>query len=246
MRRFLILLVAWLALVAPAVGYPSESLRLPPTVSHYRYFPGDVDRPPTILAWQIDAYWRFPFPDYFAAITEVALWQDERNDCPTSLRTVDSYGLPVRKAGNTFWDDYANRGRIELNGQYDAKATLYHEGGHAAQHWAHLLPAGHPGSDPAGRIMHGVWVALPGPDTEEDFANGFRDYLLGQDRPFYRWFPAVLALWRPRATYIYDALFTSEGGVSFWQWWDHGRIRLERFDHYGRHLFWDGYRWTEV
>lgn len=88
--------------------------------------------------------------------------------------------------------------------------------------------------------MFAAWCSLPGPDDEESFANTVRDHLLGVTwSPFVRWFPQVLALWRPRTSYISDPIFATDGGVSFFQWWDGGRLQLERFDQYGRHLRFD-------
>lgn len=234
------------ALVALLIGgqavaqtYPSEQLRLPPVRSQYFRFAGDVDRPEVLAGYLLEAIPRAPYlAECYGTLYDLALWQDERQDCPASLRDP---ATGLRKAGNTFWLTTERRGRIELNAQYNVRATLGHELGHTVQHWSRTLPPGHPGGDTAGRLMWSTWSSLPGPDDEEAFAEAFRAHLQDAPSPFFRWFPAVLKLWQPRAVYIWDPVYVD----GFWQWWDSGRVQLERYQD-GRHLFWDGYRWTEV
>jgi hypothetical protein len=248
MRRLLAAVLAWLMFATAAVAYPSETFRAPPVTVHDFRFPGEVpDRPTMVAGYLLDVLPRAPWlAECYGAIYDLAVWQDERPDCPTSLRTVDAGGAPVRKAGNTWWYTAERRGRVELNGQYSIRATLLHELGHVGQHRFGVLGAGHPDATPEGRLMFAVWAAMPGPDDEEAFAAHIQSHLSGSTwSSFARWFPLVLAVWRPRAGYVWDALFYSEGGVSFWQWWDSQRVRLERYQD-GRHLQWDGYQWLEV
>lgn len=212
------------------------TLKLPPVTVHWLRGPWEVDPPVTLARWLTEFAARFPYDVFWAKLAAVDLWQDERTDAPQPLRSGGPDG--GRLAGYTMTAPLL---RVHLSAQYDVRAVLAHELGHCAQHWAKVLPAGHPEADSAGVMMWGIWRSLPDGDGEEDFASRFGRQLTGTPDLFMRDFPLVLNRWRARVGYVGSPHYYGSG----FTWWDGGYGRWERCEN-SFIQYWSGSAWVEV
>ncbi len=206
-----------------------RSLQLPMVETHWNTFDCDVPDPTDVLTFLAQFARKFRFAELYLSMPRIEVWHPQAPGFPPELAGHGGMTYPPTLL-------------VRLVGTYDVQSVLAHELGHVAQrHWR-ILPDG----DPDGRLIWQAWCGMDGPDDEETFASFFGACLLGQKvSPFMGTFPLAIAAMK-RTTGFNSACQEWQDSIL---WWFQDPAGMASGWHEitpdGRHMFYDGTKWSE-